>query len=107
LTQIQQKVGSEEHWTEITAALAPKHTIILQCTAAWCAPCQGLKDYINSIVGDYPKCVFARVDVDEVPELGELFEVETLPTTIVLKDGKQEKFGNDPDRILATAKAAK
>lgn len=57
--------------------------------AEWCGPCQMmlpiLSDFANDMAG---KMKVGKINVDENPSLAQQFRVMSIPTLIVLKDGK-------------------
>ena len=60
--------------------------------AVWCGPCRMIAPTIEELATDYSgKATIAKVDVDEAPGLAEQFGVSSIPTLLVLKDGKEVK----------------
>ena len=60
--------------------------------AVWCGPCRMIAPTIEELATDYSgKANIAKVDVDEAPGLAEQFGVSSIPTLLVLKDGKEVK----------------
>ena len=58
--------------------------------AAWCGPCKMLAPTIEKLAEHYDgKVVVGKVDVDDEPELAQRFGVMSIPTLVVLKDGKE------------------
>jgi thioredoxin len=61
--------------------------------APWCGPCKKMKpEYHNAINVLYPKnkdFVFASVDVENSPDLGNDQDISSLPTLIIYKNGKE------------------
>lgn len=59
-------------------------------TATWSGPCKMYKPIYHKVSEKYTAsvCRFLEVDVDESPELAELFNVAKIPTTIIIKNGE-------------------
>ena len=56
--------------------------------AGWCGPCRALAPSIEELARDYSgKVLVGKLDVDESPNTAECFQVFSIPTLIVFKDG--------------------
>ena len=56
--------------------------------AGWCGPCRALAPTIEELANDYNgKVLVAKLDVDESPKTSECYQVFSIPTLIVFKDG--------------------
>lgn len=56
--------------------------------ATWCAPCQQFSRVFEKVAALYEKQVtFAKINVEEEPELAESFEILSIPHLMVLKQG--------------------
>ena len=66
------------------------NTVVVKFTASWCAPCRVLTPILLEVEKDHPKVSFYEVDVEEEPDLAEDYEVRSLPTTLIFKNGVQE-----------------
>jgi thioredoxin 1 len=56
--------------------------------AGWCGPCRALAPTIEELARDYSGKVFiGKLDVDENPKTAECFQVYSIPTLVVFKDG--------------------
>lgn len=62
--------------------------VLLDFWAAWCGPCQMLLPIVEGLAGEVTDAKICKVNVDEQPELAAKFNVMTIPTLIVIKDGK-------------------
>ena len=62
--------------------------------ADWCGPCRALAPTIEELARDYSgKVLVGKLDVDENPKTSECFQVFSIPTLIVFKDGCEvERF---------------
>jgi thioredoxin 2 len=82
-----------------TAAAAPG-VLLVDFTAAWCAPCRVLGAVLAALVPAYAGRVrFTAVDVDAEPGLAERFGVRAMPTVVLLRDGRV--VGSRPRAFVA------
>jgi len=69
-------------------------TILVDFWAPWCGPCRmqlGILDQLAASDRFPANAAIAKVNVDENPELAAKFEIMTVPTMLVYKDGKMVK----------------
>ena len=73
--------------------------------ASWCGPCQMLGPVMENLAGQYEgRALVAKVNVDEEPELARQFGVSSIPTLVVMKEGRitNQAMGARPkSQILA------
>lgn len=63
--------------------------VLVDFWAEWCAPCKQLTPILEKIAGDYHGAfTLAKVDVDKEPQLGAAFQVRSIPTVFLVKDGQ-------------------
>lgn len=63
---------------------------VIDFTAAWCGPCRVLAPVLDQLAREYTgRARFAAVDVDASPQLAQRFNVRSMPTCIVLRDGRE------------------
>lgn len=66
-----------------------KGLVVVDFWASWCGPCKMLAPIIDDIAKDYDgKILIGKVNVDEEPSIAEKYEVMSIPTVILFKDGK-------------------
>ena len=56
--------------------------------ANWCGPCKMLAPVLEEVSADYPNVDFIKVDVDEESNLAAEYNVMSIPTLFLVKDGK-------------------
>lgn len=62
--------------------------VLIDFFANWCGPCKMLSPIIDEIAAEREDIVVGKVNVDSEPELAEKFNVFSIPTIVVIKDGK-------------------
>ena len=80
------------------AVTGPGITVI-DFWAPWCGPCRIMGPQFERAASLRPDYRFAKVDVDEQPELAAAFSIRSIPTVAVLRDG--ELLGIAPGLIGA------
>jgi len=62
-------------------------------SASWCGPCRALAPVINEIKGQFSNVKFEEYDVDEAYEEATKYGIRSVPTVIIVKEGKEvERF---------------
>ena len=77
-------------------------TVLLDFWASWCAPCRMVVPIIEEIAGERPDIKVGKINVDEQPELASKFGIMSIPTLVVLKNGKivQQVSGARPKNAI-------
>ncbi len=66
-----------------------KGTSLVDFYAPWCGPCKMMSPIIDELVDDYKeKAGIYKVNVDSEPGLANQFQVMSIPTIVIFKDGK-------------------
>ena len=60
--------------------------IVLDFWANWCGPCKMLAPVMEALEKRFPQVHFAKVNVDEEPELAGAFRVDAIPCLFFVKD---------------------
>ena len=68
--------------------LNSEQVVLLDFFAAWCGPCRMVGPIIDEIAEENDHIRVGKVDVDAQTELATQFQVYSIPTLVVMKDGK-------------------
>jgi len=64
--------------------------VVVDCWAAWCAPCRAIAPVIEQLARAYSgRVVFGKLNVDENPETQQRFGIQAIPTLLVMKKGQE------------------
>ena len=77
--------------------------VLLDFWAPWCAPCRMVVPIVEEIASEHADIKVGKINVDEQPELANKFGIMSIPTLVVMKNGKivQQVSGARPkDAIL-------
>lgn len=77
--------NKEEFQKEVLEA---KETVLVDFFATWCGPCQMMEPILENFAKTNPKVRVVKVNVDEAQELAMEYNVMSIPTLYVFKQGK-------------------
>jgi len=64
--------------------------VVVDCWAAWCAPCRAIAPIVDQLAKDYTgKVVFGKLNVDENPETAQRYGIMAIPTLLVMKNAEE------------------
>lgn len=78
---------TKDNFTE--EVLESKSLVLLDFWASWCGPCRMVSPIIDEIADENSHIVVGKVNVDEEFELAAKFGITSIPSLIVMKDGKE------------------
>lgn len=78
-------VTKENFQTEVIESDKP---VLIDFWASWCGPCQMIAPVIEELAAEVTSAKICKVNVDEEMELAAQFQVMSIPTLLVMKDGK-------------------
>ena len=62
--------------------------MLLDFYADWCGPCRMVSPIVDEISNERSDILVGKVNVDNEPELAGAFNVVSIPTIIVIKEGR-------------------
>ena len=61
--------------------------VIIDFWAPWCGPCKSFGPIFEKVSEQYPDILFGKINTEEQQELGGYFQIRSIPTTMILKEG--------------------
>ena len=68
--------------------LKSEKTVLLDFWATWCGPCRMIAPILAAVAEENPDILVGKVNVDEEMDLARKFNIMSIPTLVVLKDGE-------------------
>jgi thioredoxin 1 len=91
----------KDNWQEVLSSSQP---LLVDFWAGWCGPCRALAPTIEKLAEKYGNEVrFAKLDVDELPEVASQFGIQSIPTLLLFEGGEvvAQLVGLQPYQKLA------
>jgi thioredoxin 1 len=68
-----------------------RHSLaLIDCWAPWCGPCLALAPAFEELAEEYAgKALFGKLNVDENPTTAECFQIFSIPTMLIMKNGRE------------------
>jgi thioredoxin 1 len=65
--------------------------VLVDFWAEWCGPCKMIAPILSQIAAEHPETLrIAKINIDENLELARRYEVMSIPTLILFKDGEPQ-----------------
>ncbi len=69
--------------------LKSSQPVLVDFWAVWCAPCRAIAPHVDALANEYAgKLKVGKCDIDANPQIPTQFEVRSIPTLLMFKDGK-------------------
>ncbi len=81
-----------------------KGVAVVDFWAEWCGPCRMIAPIIEELHKEYDgKALVGKLDVDNNPEVAMKYGIRSIPTILILKDGKvvDKQVGATTKKVLA------
>ena len=83
------KLFNENNFEE--EVLKSDNTVLVDFYADWCGPCKAMSPIIEEISEEESTIKVGKVNVDESGELAMKYEIESIPTIMIFKNGNLSK----------------
>ncbi len=94
-------VNSASFEAEVLKSSKP---VLLEFGAVWCQPCRILEPVLEELAGEWgDKVIVAKLDVDEADQITVDYQVLSVPTTMLFKNGEvlERIVGSQPKSRIA------
>ena len=79
------KIGKNNFNEEVLLSDRP---VLLDFWASWCGPCRMVAPILDEIAEEREDIKVCKINVDEEPELANEYQIMSIPSLLVMKDGK-------------------
>jgi thioredoxin 2 len=78
--------------------------VLVDCWAPWCGPCRMIAPVLDELAAESQgRYRIAKLNVDENPQTASRFQIASIPTMLIFKDGKliDRLIGAQPKQAIA------
>ena len=80
------KVSNENFNSEVISSDKP---VLIDFYADWCGPCKMLSPVVDKLAEEHSEFKVVKINVDENPDLAGSYQVMSIPTLVVIENGKE------------------
>ena len=86
----------------LSEVMSSEKKVLLDFWAPWCGPCRMVVPLVEEIAKERPDIKVGKINVDENPELAKQFGVFSIPTLVVMENGKivRQEQGARPKKAI-------
>lgn len=78
-----------ENFQQVILEASMNQPILVDFWAGWCAPCKVLMPLLHKLADEYQgQFILAKINIEEQPELAQQFQVRSVPTVMLVSEGK-------------------
>ncbi|MBQ1352128.1 MAG: thioredoxin [Oscillospiraceae bacterium] len=79
------QITAENFQSEVIKSPTP---VLIDFFAVWCGPCSMISPVIDQLAEEVKDIKFCKVNVDEQPDIAAAFQIASIPSLVLMKDGK-------------------
>lgn len=81
------EITSDDQFNSIIHSSKKGSYILIDFFATWCGPCKRIAPTIEKLSETFKNVTFLKVDVDNMQSLAEKYDIEAMPTFLLLRGG--------------------
>jgi len=96
-------VRSAKHFEQLIRSAPARQLVVVDFFATWCGPCKEIAPKYEQMAGDMKHALFLKVDVDAHKDLAQKYEVKSMPTFKLIRNGRvvDDLTGADAEALRA------